>query len=129
MIMKFISILFATLCLAPAASWASETWQCDGGNVEGLSVSETQGNLTGFVAWDCFPGGGVCTQNSPVLTSEKEGNTVFQGTGFKLVIETSKAANADGEYSSTISATDMSGSSDTGRGMTIGEKVACKKTQ
>jgi hypothetical protein len=127
--MKNISILLTLLCFAPAASFAADAWQCDGGNIEGLGVSETQGTLTGFVAWDCFPGGGVCTQNSPVTTSEEAGNTVYEGNGYKLVIQTSKAPSADGEYRATISATDMSGSSDTGKGYTIGEKVDCKKNQ
>jgi hypothetical protein len=126
--MKNISLLLTLLCFAPVASFAADSWQCDGGNIEGLGVSESQGNLTGFVAWDCFPGGGVCTQNSPVTTTEENGNTVFQGNGYKLVVETSKAPSADGEYHATISATDMSGASDTGKGMTIGETVACKKS-
>ena len=126
--MKFSVSIFVVSILMPLSSFAASSWQCDGGSLEGLGVSDSHGELSGVVAWDCFPGDGICNQKSVVhQETEEQGNTVFEGPYFKLTIETSKAPSSDGEYHAHIAATDMTDASDEGRGFTLDQSVECQK--
>jgi len=126
--MKLNTLALIALCLAPLTSFAATSWQCDGITIEGLSVTEAHGKLTGFLSWDCFPGDGICNQDAAVqVSTNSDGNTEFKGPHFYLLIETSKNANSAGEYPAHISATDMTDASDEGRGFTMSESAACKK--
>jgi hypothetical protein len=126
--MKMLTIALV-LGLSTSSAFAANSktlWQCEGGDFEGLAVTESHGQLSGSAAWDCFPGGGICNQTATVTSSQDGGNTVVEGNGFKLVVETSKQTNSSGEYPAHISATDLTDDADQGRGMTVSDTVDCK---
>jgi hypothetical protein len=126
--MKSCVSVFVISILMPLSSFAASSWQCDGGTLEGLNVGEVHGELSGDVSWDCFPGDGICNQQSAVRQEAgDEGETVFVGPYFKLTIETSKALNSEGEYNAHIVAKDMTDASDEGRGFTLDQDISCQK--
>lgn len=124
---KMILVLMA-LGLSSTVSYAASAtlWDCEGGSVEGLSIYQTHGKTFGSVSWDCFPGDGICNQKTSVTESSENGDTVYEGKGFKLVVESARATDP-GYVKAYIKATDLTDANDEGRGLTLDQSIECTK--
>ena len=123
----FPMIVFALSSVSALASTAP-LWDCgDGISVEGLSVYVSQGELKGSLSWDCFPGDGICNQRANLKRIVlNNGDQIFEGPYFELIIHTSVAPGAEG-YKAHMIAKDMTDASDMGRGFTFNQFVTCQE--
>jgi hypothetical protein len=122
------AVLFAALALASTAAFAAgkpAEWDCQGGGIENAGVSLENGKLMGEVQWDCFPGDGICTARTPV-TVEHDGNgdLVYRGKAFWMIVHVSQAAGVDG-YKAHAIATDEDDAADEGRGFKYDDFLTC----
>jgi hypothetical protein len=126
--MKYFAVSMLAFALSSIPSLANEPgqWQCDGNMVEGAGVSTARGQIEGNVSWDCWPGGGICSENE-VVTSEKDenGDLVYRGAHFYLIVRTSEAQAEDG-YKGHLNAKDMKDPADMGKGFVFDDNVTCK---
>lgn len=127
--MKSLVLILSLYATSTFAATEKLVWNCDNGSdIEGAGISQSKTGLTGSIQWDCMPGDGICTAQSAVQEStDPNGNTVYTGKAFKLVIETSQAADAKGEYKAHMTATDLIDGKNEGRGLKFNDDVTCKK--
>jgi hypothetical protein len=132
--MKTMTLALLVLTLFPhplfAAPVATEnSWTCTGANLEGLSIGKDKnGRLAGGMSWDCWPGGGICSQGDYVqLIADRDGNLVYRGSHFNLVIFNTDTVGENGNYPGKISATDERDPKSRGQGFTISEAVSCAR--
>jgi hypothetical protein len=124
---KVIVTMLMIFSSASALAQDKNIWTCDGSNVEGAGVSKSGDHLVGSVSWDCWPGGGICDAQATVTESyDKNGDLVYRGSQFWLIIHVSKAPTKNG-YRAHLIATDKSDAPDMGRGLTFDEFFTCSQ--
>jgi hypothetical protein len=123
--MKSLFVLTAVVTFS-LSSLGATLWNCSGQGIENLSVSADSSALSGNVQWDCWPGGGICTQNARLqVVSSDNGKIVYGGRGFRLTVLETPSEN--GTHRAHISAIDTTDGKDMGRGLSINQYVGCTK--
>jgi hypothetical protein len=125
-----IALVLSSASVSVSASALAATpplWDCSGGSLEGLQIYKTPKGLAGSVTWDCFPGDGICAQETAVeRVVLNNGDQIFEGKSYKLIVHTSVAPTSDG-YKAHIIAKDEVDSADAGRGMSLDQFVDCQE--
>jgi hypothetical protein len=120
--------LLATL-LASQVSFAGSSkvlWECSAYDVENATITETNGQVTGDLAWDCWPGGGICNAKANLVAGQdRSSDLVYRGSYFWLIIHTSEAP-VNGVYKAHLIAKDKVDPIRQGRDMLFNEFITCK---
>lgn len=119
--LPFLTLITALLTTLAAKADFS-IYKCEGVDTEGVSMTSFDNeNFIGDVAWDCFPGGGICHSTVAVSPSkDSTGSTVYKGKGFWMVVHDAQQST-DGKYKAHLIARDHE------NGLVINEFIECQK--
>jgi hypothetical protein len=124
----FVSTVSMLIASSSFAAKSTDLWECQGNNIEGFGIAqETDGVYPVDLAWDCWPGGGICeVHTKSKLTSRETGapEILFTGTNFSLQISTEPLR--DGTYRGHVTAA-YTGQEDEAGTISINENVRCRK--